>query len=114
MKIPVENLSSSERVEIPVSIQEQMEEVEDKPLVWTKNKLIALLITFIVLLITIIALNQPIWINKLAELIKDNRVEIRYIKSEIDRLETNLNKLELKDKALTNEYNLKLNSFIWK
>jgi hypothetical protein len=45
-------------------------------------------------------------------LIKDNRVEIRYTKSEIDRLETNLNKLELKDKALTNEYNLKLNSFI--
>lgn len=123
MKIKIEDRNSNERVEIPVftknklwekTLIEEMEEIEDKPFILTKNKFIALLIMIIVIVMWITILNRPSWINKLAELIKDNRIEIRYTNSEITRLQNNLDKLEIKDKALVNEYNLKLNNFIWR
>ena len=109
MKIPIENRSSTKRVEIPVNITE---EVEDKEYTEeytrsfeldTKTKII---IWLIVIILIVLLSNRPSWVNRIYHNIQTNKIQMQQTAQTLSWLMVRQKELE---KQLSEDFNLSIN-----
>lgn len=107
MKIPIENRSSTKRVEIPVNITEEDKEYTEEYTrtfeLDTKTKII---IWLIVIILIVLLSNRPSGVNRIYHNIQTNKIQMQQTAQTLSWLMVRQKELE---KQLSEDFNLSIN-----